>query len=225
MAAYTLQGTSASHTWHLSGIDAGEFTLNSSGVLSVQQSAGLREPKDAAGENVYLLTISADTEDDSKTEFVRVTVTDVNEPPEFDEGEAATREVEHDAEPNDLIGDPVTATDPDDGDYLTYSLPDAATLPFAISEYDGQLSLSGALDTNKSSYTVVVVVTDNADDDDNYDTTADDRITVTINIEGGGNSAPAFPSTGTVSRSVNENSGAGQSVGAPVAAPTQIAMR
>ena len=214
VAAYTLEGTSASHTWHLSGRDAGEFNLSSSGVLTFNSPPDYEKPTDATEENVYLLGISADTADDSKTEFVRVTVTDVNEPPEFDEGETATREVEHDAQLNDLIGDPVTATDPDDGDYPTYSL-SSDTSPFQIDEYTGQLSLSGALDTNKSSYTVVVLATDNADDEDNYDTTADDRITVTINIEGPSNSSPEFPSTETGARSFPENTTGVQNIRRP----------
>ena len=219
VAAYTLKGTTASHTWHLSGRDAGEFSLSSSGVLTFKNPPDYENPADTAGENAYLLTISADTADDSKTEFVRVTVTDVNEPPEFDEGGTATRKVEHDAELNDPVGGPVTATDPDQDASLTYSLSDAATLPFAISEYTGQLSVSGALDTNRSSYTVTVLVADGKDDNGDYDIDdVDDRITVTINIEGPINSEPEFPSTETGARSFPENTTGVHNVGIPVSA-------
>ena len=55
-----------------------------------------------------------------------VTVTDVNEPPEFDSA-TATREVPENAEAGENIGDPVTANDPDTGDTQTYTLERART--------------------------------------------------------------------------------------------------
>ena len=142
----------------------------------------------------------------------------MNEPPAFDEGETAIREVGHDAQLNSLIGEPITATDPDKGASLTYTLPDADTLPFSISEYTGQLSVSGALAQNRPSYTVAVLVTDSEDADGDTDTSEDDRITVTINVAGAGNDAPEFPSTETGARSFPENTTGVQNVGVPVAA-------
>ena len=64
---------------------------------------------------------------------------------------------------------------------------------------------------------MVVLVTDEADADDNYDTSEDDRITVTVNVAGGGNNAPAFPA-GAVSFSIDENITTVVSVGTPVIA-------
>ena len=82
-----------------------------------------------------MVTITAYDGTQSKTEFIRVRVTNVNEKPTFDEGPTATREVEADAEVNDLFGDPVTATDPD-GDLMgitgcrtTTSCPSASAHP------------------------------------------------------------------------------------------------
>ncbi len=218
VANYTLRGTGRSVTWHLSGRDAGEFTLSSSGVLTFNRPPDYENPTDTAEENAYLLTISADTADDSKTEFVRVRVTDVNEPPKFDDDLETTLSVASDTGPDQQIGDPYTATDPDKDAVLTYSL-STDTLPFRIDEYNGQLSTSPTLTQfDRSSYTVTVLVTDGKDDNGGYDEAADDQITATINVAGGGNNAPAFPATETGARSFPENSTGGQNVGSPVAA-------
>ena len=218
VATYSLEGGSGSSVeWFLSGADAGAFSLSQGGELTFNNRPDYENPTDVAEENAYLVTITADRGGASKTEFIRVKVTDVNEPPEFDEGKTATRSVTRDAEANALIGEPVAATDPDE-DGLTYTLPDAQTLPFSISEYIGQLSLSGALLQDRSSYTVVVLVTDGQDAAGDPDTSEDDRITVTINVEGDGNSAPEFLSTETFARSFPENSTGGQNVGGPVTA-------
>ena len=218
VAPYALEGTNAQVEWSLSGADGGEFSIDANGVLTFNRQPDYENPTDAANENAYLVTITAYAGEKSKTEFVRVRVTDVNEPPAFDEGETAIREVRHDAQLNSLIGEPVTATDPDKGASLTYTLPDAGTLPFSISEYTGQLSVSGTLAQNRPSYTVAVLVTDGADADGAPDTSADDRIMVTINVAGAGNDAPEFPSTETGARSFPENTTGVQNVGVPVAA-------
>ena len=218
VANYTLRGTGRSVTWHLSGRDAGEFTLSSSGVLTFNRPPDYENPTDTAEENAYLLTISADTADDSKTEFVRVRVTDVNEPPKFDDDLETTLSVASDTGPDQQIGDPYTATDPDKDAVLTYRL-STDTLPFDIDLYNGQLSTSPTLTQfDRSSYTVTVLVTDGKDDNGGYDEAADDQITVTINVAGGGNNAPEFPATETGARSFPENSTGGQNVGSPVAA-------
>ena len=219
VATYSLEGGSGSSVeWFLSGADAGTFSLSEGGELTFNIPPDYENPTDVAEENAYLVTITADRGGASKTEFVRVKVTNVNEPPEFDEGETATRSVGRDAEVNHLIGEPVAATDPDEDGSLTYTLPDAQTLPFSISEYTGQLSLSGTLLQDRSSYTVAVLVTDGQNAAGNSDTSEDDRITVTINVEGDGNSAPEFPSTENGARSFPENSTGGQNVGGPVTA-------
>ena len=220
VANYSLTVRTETVQWVLSGADGNEFKIDADGALTFNESPDYENPTDTDAKNDYLLTITAYTPTDAKTEFVRVQVTDINEPPAFDEGETATREVEPDAALNSLVGAEVTTTDPDVGDYPSYSLPDATTLPFAISEHTGQLSVDGAIEANRASYSVVVLVTDNADADDNYDATADDRITVTVNVAGGGssNNVPEFPSTETGARSIAENTTTVENVGAPVIA-------
>ena len=197
--------------WVLSGADGGEFSISDDGVLTFNNPPDYENPTDSAEENAYLVTITAYAGEASKTEFLRVQVTNVNEPPEFDEGATADRNVDRSTGVNQIFGDPVTATDPD-GDSLTYTLPDAATLPFSISQYTGQLSVSGTIDRTRTSYPVAVIVTDN--DPDNSE---DDRIIVTVNVAGGGNNAPVFPAA-AVSFSFNENTATVQDVGTPVTA-------
>ena len=222
VATYTLErlhATAPVDEWVLSGADGDEFDISTGGVLTFKRSPDYENPTDVGGggdngdrpDNAYLVTITAYAGTESKTEFIRVRVTNVNEPPEFDEGATADRNVDRSTGVNQIFGDPVTATDPD-GDSLTYTLPDAATLPFSISEYTGQLSVSGTIDRNRASYPVAVIVTDN--DPDNSE---DDRIIVTVNVAGGGNNAPTFPAA-AVSFSFNENTATVENVGTPVTA-------
>ena len=215
--AFTLQGVTAPAEWSLSGADGGEFDISATGELTFKRSPDYEAPTDAAGENAYLVTITAYKGSESKTEFVRVRVTDVNEPPEFDEGNTATRSVDRSASVNQVFGALVKATDPD-GDVLTYTLESAQLYPFDIEPYTGQLYVSEALDDAEPSYTVSVSVSDGRDADGNIDPSADDRITVTINVTGDQNDAPEFPSTETGARAIPENTTGVQNVGVPVAA-------
>ena len=94
VATYTLDGTSAPVEWSLSGADGGEFSIDANVGLTFNREPDYENPTDTANENAYLVTITAYAGERSKTEFVRVRVTDVNEPPEFDDGETATRSVD-----------------------------------------------------------------------------------------------------------------------------------
>ena len=114
------------------------------------------------------------------------------------------------------IGDPVAATDTEN-DTLTYSLDATSAASFDIDEFSGQLRTKAALDfEDKSSYTVTVSVRDSMDANGDADEMTDDTIRVTIQVANV-NDAPVFPSE-TVMRSVDENTPAGEDIGAPVAA-------
>ena len=136
---------------------------------------------------------------------------DTNEPPEFEEGTSATRTVAENTPPGDPIGAPVTATDPDDrASALTYTLSGRDATFFAI-DASGQLSVGDGtvLDyETRQSYTVTVTVTDPAN--------ATDRITVTIAVSDV-NEVPVFPAP-TATRSIAEDTAAGQALGPPVTA-------
>ncbi len=158
--------------------------------------------------------------------MVTITVTDVNEPPAFDDGAGpTTRSVSEGAAAGDAIGDPVEATDPDTKadplDTLTYAL-DTTTGDHANFEIDtgtGQLKVKDALDyETKSSYTVTVQVRDSLSAAGVADTVWDDTIVVNISV-GDVNEAPVFTAgAGPLNRSVAENAGANANVGLPVPA-------
>ena len=114
---------------------------------------------------------------------VTITVTDVNEKPAFDETSPITRSVAENTAANQPIGQPVSATDPDNGDTLSYSLDSASAASFDIDSSTGQLKTKVALDYDtKVSYTVTVSVRDGKDDSGSADTATDATISVTITV-------------------------------------------
>ena len=120
------------------------------------------------------------TADDTVT--VNITVTDVNEPPEFD-GLTATREVAENTVAGQNIGGPVAATDQDAGDTLTYTLGGTDAAAFDIDASTGQLKTKAPLDyETTTSYAVTVSVRDSKDVDGNPDPLQDASISVTITI-------------------------------------------
>ena len=159
--------------------------------------------------------MKADDKRGADTTDVTITVTDVNEKPEFADT-TTTREVAENTATNTDFGDAVEATDPDD-DSLTYSLDTAGAAVFNIDSSTGQLRTKAALDREtKATYTVTVSVRDSKDANGNPDTATDDTITVTINITDV-NEPPTFPGASTT-RSIAEDAEANDSVGAPVEA-------
>ena len=111
---------------------------------------------------------------------MRVTVADVNEPPEFSV-ETASRTIAENTTTGVAIGAPVTATDPDTGDTPAYTLGGTDAAFFDIDASTGQLQTQAALDhETKSSYTVTVAASDGA-----LTATVDVTVTVT-NIDEAG---------------------------------------
>ena len=72
-------------TWSKSGTDASDFTLGSStGILSFAQRPNFEMPADDDGDNVYNFTVTArDTASHTRDLAVTVTVTNVDETPQF----------------------------------------------------------------------------------------------------------------------------------------------
>ena len=161
--------------WSLEGVDAGDFTIEG-GVLRFRSSPDFESPTDADGNNVYFVTVEATDGTNEDALDVVVTVTDVDEnvAPEF-AADTADRSVAENTSAGENIGDPVAATDADEGDTLTYALGGADADSFSIDGSTGQLMTKAELDyETKASYTVEVTVTDAAGESD--------TITVTINI-------------------------------------------
>ena len=212
-------------TYSLEGTDAAKFDIDSgTGQIRVKDDLNYE-----GGTTSYSVAVSVhDGKDDADngdttvdaTIDVTINVTDVEEAPEFVEDTPTTRSVSEDAGVNDNIGNAVSATD-GDGDTLAYTLLNADTLPFKINDSSGQLSVKEALDhETKSSYTVTVTVTDRFDATGATDTSVDDTITVTITVNNVFE-APRFDEdddSGTATRSIPENTGERQIIGAPVSA-------
>ena len=84
-----------------------------------------------------------------------------NAAPVFAEGEAATRSVTENTAAGEPVGAPVTATDADAGDTLTYALEGADAASFAIDASTGRIQTRSALDyETKSRYTLTVTAED-----------------------------------------------------------------
>ena len=93
-----------------------------------------------------------------------INVTDVDEPnfaPVFTEGTTTTRSVAENTASGQNIGAPVTATDTDTSDTLTYTLGGMDAADFGIVRSSGQLQTSAALNyETKDRYEVTVSVSD-----------------------------------------------------------------
>ena len=156
----------------------------------------------------YTVTVTAtDTFGLTDTIAVTITVTDVNEAPEFPT-ETGARSVAENTAAGQSIGGPVEATDEDPGDTLFYSLGGTDAASFTIDELTGQISVGDGTTLNfegkKKSYTVTVSVRDSKDASGNADTATDDTIDVTITVTNvneapvvTGPATPTFAENGT----------------------------
>ena len=108
-----------------------------------------------------------------------------NHAPEFDLGESATLAVDEEEPPGNHVGSAVTATDPE-GNTLAYSLSGTDASSFVLDGSTGQITVgSGTLldyESGLREYSVIVSVHDLLDTDGDQDTTNDDSINVTINV-------------------------------------------
>ena len=99
----------------------------------------------------------------------------ITDDPEFTEGTSTTRSVAENTASGQNIGAPVTATDADTSDTLTYTLGGTDAAAFGIVSASGQLQTSAPLDyETKASYAVTVSVSDG--------NAGEDSINVTINV-------------------------------------------
>ena len=121
------------------------------------------------------------------------------------EGDVTLLPVDENTPPGTLVGDAITATDPD-GDVLTYSLSGTEASSFVLDGSTGQITVgSGSMldyESGPTRYTVVVSVHDGRDAYGNDDSTIDDRIEVNIDVNnvdeaGTVSVSPEQPESGT----------------------------
>ena len=206
-------------TYSLDGTDASSFAIDSTtGQIKTRQGVTYdHETKDTYHVAVFVrdsknIYGDSDTVDDDSID-VTINVTDVNEPPAFDSTAPTALNIVENTIAGVDIGSPVTATDPDDGDTLTYSLDTGDGSAFDI-DSSGQIKTKGALDREtKDSYTVTVT----ASDDGGANATHDVTITVDNEVE-----PPTFNDgdAGTT-RTIAENTPAGRPVGDPVSTTSE----
>ena len=195
-------------TYSLQRGDASSFSIDSAtGQISVNDAL------DYEAKNSYtdLAVRATDSAGSIGAILVTVNVTDVNEAPTFTDGSTISRSVAENTGSGQDIGSAVSATDPDTDDTLVYSLGGDDATSFSIVSTSGQLRTKEALDyETKTSYSVTITVSDGS---------LTDTITVTISVSDvQENRAPTFSDGSSTSRSVAENTAAGQDIGSAVAA-------
>ena len=210
------------NAYRLGGQDAVSFRVKHVSGNAVLQT---HAPLDFETKNTYNVTLFAtDNTGNSDSISVAINVTNVNEAPVFDDGTSTTRSIAENTAPNQNIGDPVTAADPDiagsntdanpgtaTSNALTYSLGGTEAASFSIVGSSGQLQTNATLNSeNKNSYEVTVTVTDSS---------KSSTIDVTINVENVNEFAPVFiEGNDPITRSVVENTPIGVGIGLPVVA-------
>ena len=130
-------------TWSLSGIDDDDLSITrDGGVLTFRRTPNFESPRDHGRNNKYEVTVTANDGNQGTDEVdVVITVTDVNESPDITRGpESVFYQENRTAD----VGE-YTATDPDTGDSITWSLTGADAGDFNISD-DGELSFDAPPD-------------------------------------------------------------------------------
>ena len=195
----------ASLTWTVTGTDSASFSITTDGVLKFLNPPNFEAEADADNDNDYQVTVRVSDGPNSDTLDVTVTVTDVNEPPQFPYTENGRRSVPEDMATGENIGSPVAATDPDDGDTLTYSLAGTHASSFDINAATGQLLTKVELDADtQATYSVTVWVRDSKDDSSAGDTADDSSIPVEITVTGV-NEPPAISGDASPSHAENDD--------------------
>jgi hypothetical protein len=148
---------------------------------------------------------------------VTITVTDdttANNPPTFNAGSSVSYSIVEGASGR-TVGAPLTATDSDTDDTLTYAIKPASDPDelFAI-DPNGQLTTAKAV--TPGTHELTVTVTDSKAADGTADTVVDAEIMVTITVTDV-NEGPTFEAVAPVSYSIVEGA-SGRTVGAPLTA-------
>ena len=161
----------------LTGDDAGSFDIDDETGQLTTKSGVSYDYEAKASYAVTVEVIEDITDNFSDTIAVTINLTDANDAPTFSEGDTTTRSLPENSGANVNVGNPVTATDQDGGDTLTYTLSGTDTESFEINASTGQLTTKSDVTYNyeaKAAYPVTVTATD----PDN----AADTIAVTVNL-------------------------------------------
>ncbi|MCH4903837.1 hypothetical protein GSN00_05410, partial [Cylindrospermopsis raciborskii CHAB3438] len=177
------------------GADQSLFVIDpTTGVLRFVAAPNFEAPSDVGSDNRYNLQIQVkDSDNNTVTKDLIITVTDVNEAPSFNTPTATFSTAE-----NTILVGSVAATDPDRGDTLTYTLSGADAGKFDIDSTTQFLSFKTAPNfeaPGSNTYSVTVIARDAAG------LTTNQAVTISVtNV----NEAPSFANpTATFSRAEN----------------------
>ncbi len=178
-------------TYSLEGAEADSFDIDgSTGQLTTKAGVVL----DADTKSTYTFTVVAS--DGTARDTITVTITVVRNIAPVFASTSTTRSVRENTPSGRSIGAPVTATDADTGDTLTYTLGGTDAASFTIVAATGQIRTRAELDREtKSRYTVTVTANDGTTDSEPITVT----ITVTFSCTTGGAVADADNNPGLVS--------------------------
>ena len=191
-------------SYELGGTDASSF-----GIVPDTGQLKTLVPLNFEGKSVYAVVVSVSDNNLTDSINVRINVTDVNDSPVFADGTDTTRSIREHAGSGVNIGQPVSATDDDDSN-LTYLLNGTDHAEFSIDSSSGQLRTKEPLNfETKRLYAVIVTATDNRGGTTSID------VEIRISNE---NDVPVFTETGSVSRTIPENTAANVNIGNPVTA-------
>ena len=202
--------------YELGGDDGGSFSIVAMGDGEGEISVGDGTTLDFEGQKVYSFTAKATDPSGAAAEVsITINVTDKDEKPELNNppafaAEMAARSVDENSAAGTDVGDPITATDENTGDSLTYSLDAMGDMYFDIDDM-GQITVGdGAMLDHETtaSHTVTVTAMDTG--------RLYAMIMVTITVTDV-NEAPSFDAL-QADRDVDENTEAGMAIGDPVAA-------
>ena len=179
-------GTASSVTWQWAKAAASTGPFSD---ITVATSASYTP--DSADLNQYLQATASYTDQEGPGKSAEAVSANpvqarpvTNSAPEFP-AETTTRAVDEDTGEGGNVGAPVTATDSDTGDTLTYTLGGVDAASFEIDSTNGQIKVATGTTLNyetKSSFEVVTSVRDSKDDFGASNTATDDSITVTITV-------------------------------------------
>ena len=171
------------------------YNFNEAPTFSIVSTSGQIQTSAALNyesKTSYSVTVSVSDGNGGRDSIdVTISVTDVNETPPannspvFTDGDTITRSVAENTASGQNIGAPVSATDANRYDDLTYSLGGTDAEAFDVGWTSGQLQTKAALDyETKNSYTVTVTAYDG--------NSGADKITVTINVTDVEGAAPSL---------------------------------
>ncbi|MBL6899343.1 MAG: cadherin repeat domain-containing protein, partial [Gammaproteobacteria bacterium] len=160
-------GDSVSFSTTITGDDAADFTLSSSGALAFAATPNFEAAADADTNNVYSITATITDGTNTSTQAITITVTDLN-----DESPVLSVSSPYSVAENTTSVGTVTAADADANSTITYTLSGTDAAKFDINSASGAISFVSAPDfetpgsgANSNAYSLNVVASDGTNSD------------------------------------------------------------